>query len=87
MHTDSTHPTGFKRQVVFRISAEEWPLLAAAAHEHGSIQAAVLAGIRALATSAHDLVGRQPADLYVRRGLAEDEARFKSANSDLAANW
>lgn len=39
---------GFKRQVVFRIGADDWPTLEAAAREHGSIQAAVLAGIRAL---------------------------------------
>jgi hypothetical protein len=39
---------GFKRQVVFRIGAEEWPLLEAAVSEHGSIQAAMLAGLRAL---------------------------------------
>ena len=38
----------FKRQVVFRIGPEDWPLLEAAAAEHGSIQAAVLAGLRAL---------------------------------------
>jgi hypothetical protein len=41
---------GFKRQVVFRIGTEDWPLLESAAREHGSIQAAVLAGIRALAS-------------------------------------
>ena len=34
--------------VVFRIGAEEWPLLERAANEHGSLQAAVLAGVRAL---------------------------------------
>src|SRR5437660_1217402 len=44
--------SAFKRQVVFRLSAEEWPLLEAAAREHGSIQRAVVAGLRALAPQA-----------------------------------
>lgn len=54
MHPRSPENTGFKRQVVFRIGADDWPLLQHAATEHGSIQAAVLAGLRALA---------QPADV------------------------
>ena len=33
---------------VFRIDADDWPIVEAAAREHGSIQSAVLAGIRAL---------------------------------------
>lgn len=41
--------SGFKRQVVIRVSADEWPLLEQAAAEHGSLQAALLAGLRALA--------------------------------------
>ena len=45
----STSPgAAFKRQVVFRIGPEDWPLLEAAAAEHGSIQAALVAGLRAL---------------------------------------
>lgn len=40
----------FKRQVVFRISPDDWPLLEHAASEHGSIQAAIIAGLRALST-------------------------------------
>jgi len=48
VHTPTPGKAGFKRQVVFRIDADEWPLLEAAAREHGSIQAAVLAGLRAL---------------------------------------
>jgi DNA-directed RNA polymerase specialized sigma24 family protein len=50
MHEPSSANTGFKRQVVFRVNAEEWPLLEVAAREHGSIQAAVLAGLRSLAS-------------------------------------
>jgi Helix-turn-helix domain len=49
MHTTEPGHAGFKRQVVFRIGADDWQLLQAAAAEHGSIQAAVLAGIHALA--------------------------------------
>jgi hypothetical protein len=49
MHTHTTNQAGFKRQVVFRISADDWPLLESAAAQHGSIQAAILAGLRALA--------------------------------------
>src|SRR5919108_1527311 len=52
MHPPDPQKTGFKRQVVFRISTDDWPLLQQAAQEHGSIQAAVLAGLRALAQSA-----------------------------------
>lgn len=48
MHTDHQLDSAFKRQVVFRISADDWPLLQAAVQEHGSIQAAVLAGLQAL---------------------------------------
>ena len=48
MHTSKPPPSGFKRQVVFRIGPDDWPLLEQAAAEHGSIQAAVLAGLRAL---------------------------------------
>ena len=48
MHPSQQAQTGFKRQVVFRIGADDWSILEAAAREHGSIQAAVLAGIRAL---------------------------------------
>jgi len=46
---ESTPGSGrFKRQVVFRIGPEEWPLLERAAAAHGSIQAAVVAGLEAL---------------------------------------
>lgn len=38
----------FRRQVVVRIPAEDWSLLEDAAREHGSQQAAVLAGLREL---------------------------------------
>lgn len=48
MRTDHQLDSAFKRQVVFRISADGWPLLQAAVEEHGSIQAAVLAGLQAL---------------------------------------
>lgn len=49
MHSTDSGNTGFKRQVVFRVGAEDWQALEAAAKEHGSIQAAVIAGIHALA--------------------------------------
>jgi hypothetical protein len=48
MHAKTPLPAGFKRQIVFRISADDWPLLEDAAAEHGSIQAAILAGLHAL---------------------------------------
>lgn len=51
MHTPTPNSAGFKRQVVFRIGSDEWPLLEAAAQQHGSIQAAVLAGLHALTTT------------------------------------
>src|SRR5664280_1740099 len=39
----------FRRQVVFRVGEEDWPYLEAAAKEHGSIQAGVIAALRAQA--------------------------------------
>src|SRR2546430_2571365 len=45
---------GFKRQVVFRVGLDDWALLQSDAAEHGSIQAAVIAGIRARGYSADD---------------------------------
>lgn len=47
-HGDS----GFKRQIVVRVGPDDWPLLQHAAAEHGSYQAALIAGLRALATPA-----------------------------------
>lgn len=51
MPTPTSRPSGFKKQVVFRISVAEWPLLEQAAQEHGSIQAAILAGLHALSAA------------------------------------
>lgn len=48
MSADTPTPRGFRRQVVFRLDLEHWPLLEQAVAAHGSIQAAVLAGLRAL---------------------------------------
>ena len=53
-------PPGFKRQVVFRLDHEHWPLLEHAIAAHGSIQAAVLAGLRSLAAPVE--VENKPAD-------------------------
>jgi hypothetical protein len=41
-------PTSFRRQVVLRIDADDWSLLEDAAREHGSQQAALMEGLRAL---------------------------------------
>jgi hypothetical protein len=54
MHANTQPPAGFKRQVVIRIGAEDWPLLEAAAAEHGSLQAALLAGLHALQAPSTD---------------------------------
>ena len=54
MSADTPTPRGFKRQVVFRLDLEHWPLLEQAVAAHGSIQAAVLAGLRALGTPQAD---------------------------------
>jgi hypothetical protein len=48
MHAPSPENAQFKRQIVFRVTPEQWPLLEQAAAKHGSIQAALLAGLRAL---------------------------------------
>jgi len=52
MHARTPANTGFKRQIVFRLGLDDWPLLEDAVLEHGSIQSAVLAGLRALGGSA-----------------------------------
>jgi hypothetical protein len=39
---------GFSRQVNFRISQDDWPLLERASREHGGIAAALVAGLRSL---------------------------------------
>src|SRR5437763_279285 len=48
MHAPAPANAGFKRQVVFRLAPEEWSLLEAAVSRYGTIQAAVVAGLRAL---------------------------------------
>lgn len=48
MNAPTPKNPGFKRQVVVRLDAEEWPLLETAVAEHGSMQAAILAGLHAL---------------------------------------
>jgi hypothetical protein len=54
MNPDTPTPRGFRRQVVFRLDLEHWPLLEKAIAAHGSIQAAVIAGLEALGTPAAD---------------------------------
>jgi hypothetical protein len=51
MQPTTNPPSGFKRQVVFRLNAEQWPLREQAATEYGSIQAALIAALDALASS------------------------------------
>ena len=48
MNNPPPTPDRFKRQVSVRVSPEESALLEAAAREHGSNQAALIAGLRAL---------------------------------------
>lgn len=80
----------FKRQVVFRISADEWPLLEAAASEHGSIQAAILAGLHALAderASAGDDPAEPPTAEAEREpaAQAEDQAAAEDPDEEIRA--
>lgn len=60
MHPLNPKNTGFKRQVVFRIDADDWPLLQQAASEHGSIQAAVLAGLHTITAQAAEPSAPEP---------------------------
>src|SRR4051794_5752278 len=53
MSTDK-QPTGFRRQIVVRLDAEQWPLLASAVAEHGSIQRAVVAALHSLVSPSKD---------------------------------
>ena len=59
MHANTTPPAGFKRQVVFRVGPDDWQLLQTAATEHGSLQAALIAGLRAL-TKPKDPLDERP---------------------------
>jgi septal ring-binding cell division protein DamX len=47
-------PPGFRRQVVVRLDLEQWSLLEDAVAAHGSIQGAVMAGLRALTTTSEE---------------------------------
>lgn len=49
MHTPQPSRAGFRRQVVVRLDPEQSALLDRAASEHGSIQAALVAALHALA--------------------------------------
>src|SRR4051812_32294483 len=82
--------SGFKRQVVFRIGAEDWPLLEQAVAQFGSIQAAVLAGLRSLASPAggeKDLpeeqvepAAQRPARAGRPKGLPQEAEREPETN-------
>lgn len=50
--SSAEHPAGggFRRQVTFRVGAEDAALLEAAARAHGGIQAGIVAALRAYAT-------------------------------------
>jgi hypothetical protein len=82
MHAPDQGHAGFKRQVVFRIGAEDWPLLEAAAAEHGSIQAAVLAGLRNLTSPAS---AATPGESSRTRAAVEATAQPKRAKPARAA--
>lgn len=68
----------FKRQIVFRIDSDDWPLLEQAAAEHGSIQAALIAALHALTNGQPSLSQRahheapRPVDAAAREERARD---------------
>lgn len=68
----------FKRQIVFRIDSDDWPLLEQAAAEHGSIQAALIAALHALTNGQPSLSRRahheapRPVDAAAREERARD---------------
>lgn len=67
-------PASFKRQVVFRIGTDDWPLLEQAAAEHGSIQAAILAGLRALNQPRKEQPKTEPIPAQTAQPAAATEA-------------
>lgn len=73
MHPPRSNPGGFKRQVVFRIGTDDWPLLEQAASEHGSIQAAILAALHALNPPAKQPAKTQPAPAQSTETAGETE--------------
>jgi hypothetical protein len=82
MSEDKPTPPGFKRKVVFRLDLEQWPLMEQAIAAHGSIQAAVLAGLRSLAgpvDAQKDKSARDEVDHAIER------ASRKEADSQPAA--
>ena len=62
---------GFHRQVVVRIPADDWSLLEDAARQHGSKQAAIIAGLRALRRERDATTTPGPGS---RRSLAAESA-------------
>jgi hypothetical protein len=65
---------GFKRQVVVRLDAEQWPLLERAVSKHGSIQAAVVEALRALADLADEAPEPQETSAKTpERGKSKEE--------------
>lgn len=74
MHTRKPASSPFKRQVVVRIAADDWPLLEAAAQEHGSIQAALLAGLHALNQPPRQHVEPEPNARETTEATAATEA-------------
>jgi hypothetical protein len=76
--------SGFKRQVVFRIGTEDWPLLERAVDQFGSIQAAVVAGLRELASVPEGSVqdaGAEPSQKPSSRRAEGKSARPKTSRS------
>src|SRR5579871_4877703 len=68
----------FKRQIVFRIGPDDWPLLETAAAEHGSIQSAVLAGLRALKNAEPQLSEESDATAEPAAPSAADDGGIES---------
>jgi hypothetical protein len=58
--TDRMHPSPFRRQVNFRVGADDWPLLEALAREHGGIQAGLLAAVRVYAVQRLQVASASP---------------------------
>jgi hypothetical protein len=85
MHPRQASPSSFKRQVVFRIGTDDWPLLERAAYEHGSIQAAILAGLHALDKARQSQTGRDRTETPASTAPTRPAVSHEAENEEITA--
>jgi hypothetical protein len=87
MTNPKSQADGFKRQVVFRISAADWPLIEQAAREHGSIQAALVAAVHTLGASPPRAAGHAQHEQGEAEITAREAARILGLKVDTVSAY